>query len=191
MTEQFVTLINHPNYEMLNVEPFTIRKKKNKKILTETLDSTGYIILMLQDDDKRRKCSKHRLIAEQFIPNPDNLPQVDHINTIRTDNTIKNLRWVTQAENNRNKATYCNKVNTYVDEINPDSIVFDHYGVHEFIDYYFDETVNKFYFWNGSRFRELPVNKSYEGYEFVNMVTIKHKKVSVFYSKFKRLYGLI
>ena len=45
----------------------------------------------------------HRLIAEAFIPNPDNLPEVDHINRIPTDNRIENLRWVSRSVNQINR----------------------------------------------------------------------------------------
>ena len=48
----------------------------------------------------------HRLVAKNFIPNPDNLPYVDHINRIRDDNRVENLRWVTALENSNN--TQCN-----------------------------------------------------------------------------------
>lgn len=47
----------------------------------------------------------HRAVAELFIPNPDNKPCVDHINTIRTDSRAENLRWVTHKENSNNPLT--------------------------------------------------------------------------------------
>lgn len=53
----------------------------------------------------RKNCSIHRLVAEAFIPNPENKPFVDHINGNRLDNRIENLRWVTNKEN-------CNNPNT-------------------------------------------------------------------------------
>lgn len=75
------------------------------KLLKPTLSTTGYLKVELWTGTKRKIYKLHRLIAEAFIPNPENKPCIDHINTIRTDNRIENLRWVTHKENMRNILT--------------------------------------------------------------------------------------
>ena len=60
----------------------------------------GYLRVSLSNDKiKHKRFSIHRLVAEAFIPNPDNLPQVDHKNEIKTDNDVSNLRWCMPLEN--------------------------------------------------------------------------------------------
>ena len=71
--------------------------------LISTLSTTGYHTVSLYKGGKEKRFSIHRLLAQYFIPNPENKPQVDHINRIRTDNRIDNLRWVTISENLLNK----------------------------------------------------------------------------------------
>lgn len=79
---------------------------KNNKILSVSFNNTGgYARIGLRKDGKRKYFAVHRLLAEAFIPNKDNKPCIDHINTIRNDNRIENLRWVTYSENMKNPLT--------------------------------------------------------------------------------------
>ena len=61
---------------------------------------TGYMYTVLQHNGKIRPTTVHRLVAEAFIPNPDNLEQVDHIDNNRQNNVRTNLRWVSRQFNN-------------------------------------------------------------------------------------------
>lgn len=61
----------------------------------------GYVRVKLNYGDRSKKVMIHRLVAMAFIPNPDNKPQVDHINRNRADNRVENLQWVTAQENSQ------------------------------------------------------------------------------------------
>lgn len=64
--------------------------------------NTGYRTIWIGRRPDRKHYRVHRLIAETFIPNPDNKPTVDHINRIRDDNRVENLRWATMSEQQDN-----------------------------------------------------------------------------------------
>jgi hypothetical protein len=72
----------------------------NDYLITSIWDN--YLNVILSKNNKPKKFKVHRLVAITYIPNPENKPQVDHINRIRTDNKVSNLRWATQSENNMN-----------------------------------------------------------------------------------------
>lgn len=72
------------------------------KIIKPTIQNTGYYYVLLYKDGKALRKTLHRIIAKAFIPNPENKPQIDHINGDKTDCRIENMRWVTPGENNSN-----------------------------------------------------------------------------------------
>ena len=72
----------------------------------------GYWRVNLPSKNKNKKLTHkliHRIVAETFIPNPNNKPEVDHIDTNRLNNRICNLRWVTKSENQNNPLTLKHK----------------------------------------------------------------------------------
>lgn len=76
-------------------------KCKKERFLSITKDKKfGYCRVMLCKNNKTKRFLIHRLMAEHFIPNPENKLCIDHINGIRDDNRIENLRWCTHKENN-------------------------------------------------------------------------------------------
>ena len=83
-----------------------IKMTKKSKILKPCVSNVGYYMVGLTKNNKSKTVTVHRLVAEAFIPNPLNLPCVDHINTIRTDNRVENLRWVSYSTNNLNPITH-------------------------------------------------------------------------------------
>ena len=74
---------------------------KRKKFLVPRDNGKGYLFVSLCKDGKEKMYKIHRLVAEAFIPNPENLPQVDHIDGNKTHNYVNNLQWITNRDNCR------------------------------------------------------------------------------------------
>ena len=73
---------------------------KNTKILMPRLNNRGYQYVMFFKDKKYKHFLVHRLVAQAFIPNPNKLPQVNHIDENKENNCISNLEWCTNIYNN-------------------------------------------------------------------------------------------
>ena len=186
MEGEWLECVIDNDYEIFSEYPYPIRRKGSDKIIGEHVGSDGYIVCYLN----RKPKYIHRIIAEQFIPNPNNLPQVDHINQIRTDYRIENLRWVTRSENQKNRSCQGDK---WFDDIPHefDAIEVEIYGDHQFDNYWFDPIDNFFYFYNGIRYKRLRIFYDDSKVGCVVCRDIKNKQVRIYYPKFKRLYGLM
>lgn len=70
-----------------------------KKQLKPSKQSNGYLSVDLFKEKRRKHCLIHRLVAMAFIPNPENLPQINHKDENRTNNTVENLEWCSAKYN--------------------------------------------------------------------------------------------
>lgn len=82
---------------------------KHSRKLSPSYNGKGYLVLGLMHGGKRKTVAVHRLLAQAFIPNLLKLPEVNHINGIRDDNSLQNLEWVTHGDNIKHSYELGNK----------------------------------------------------------------------------------
>ena len=91
-------------FENYSVSDFgNVRNDKTGKIKNVNVDIKGYVRVNLSSKTERKNKFIQRLVARAFILNPENKPQVDHIDNNRANNNIKNLRWTTISQNTQNR----------------------------------------------------------------------------------------
>jgi hypothetical protein len=101
---------------------FSVLKNKILEQREPFINKDGYAVIKICHLNKPRLCKVHRLVAEAFLPNPENKPVVNHINGIRNDNRVKNLEWATVQENNQHAYTVNGRIGPrtgIVNEENP------------------------------------------------------------------------
>ncbi len=105
-------IYNRESYEGLydahpdgSIRSNNYRGTRQSRLLRPNYASRGYGKVWLSRNGRKIRAIVSRIIAETFIPNPENKPYVDHIDTNRQNNAVNNLRWVTPRENGNNPIT--------------------------------------------------------------------------------------
>ena len=101
-------IIDYPNY--LIYDDGRVYSKNKNRFLKPVLNITGYYMINLYKDGKKKYCKIHRLVALHYIPLIDGKNMVDHIDRNKTNNNISNLRWVNNSENKINTGVQKNNV---------------------------------------------------------------------------------
>ena len=99
--EEWRPIAGFPNYQVSNRG--IVMNLKTGRVIKHGIDGAGYAFVALckGDGTKPKQIKIHRLVAQAFIPNPLNLPQVNHIDECKTNNDVTNLEWCTVSQNIR------------------------------------------------------------------------------------------
>ena len=124
MEEQWKTIEEATNYEVSNLG--NIRNTKSGQVLNPGVSGNGYKQVSLKMKDTGKFCKRyvHRLVAQYWLPNPENKREVNHKNLDKTDNRVENLEWVTSSDNQKHKYQNSNykTSNRKIVQLNPDTL---------------------------------------------------------------------
>ena len=122
-TERYATIEGFPNYlvtthgRVLSLKDS--RGKDRIKELKPQYSNSGYLTVLLYKNGKQYHKYVHRLVAKAFIPNPENKPEVNHIDEDKSNNCVSNLEWMT-AKENRNHGTRNERAGKTISKVNSD-----------------------------------------------------------------------
>ena len=101
--EVWKKVVENDKYEVSNLG--NVKSLHRGIILKQSTLTAGYKQVSLSKDGKVVSRLVHRLVAQAFLPNPEDKPEVNHINGVKTDNNINNLEWSTRSENQLHSIT--------------------------------------------------------------------------------------
>jgi len=163
MSEAWKKIEEYPGYLVSSFG--NVWSNKLKRIIIAPKDKDGYSRIGLWKQQKKKHHFVHRLVAEAFIPNPDNKPVVNHINGVKGDNRSENLEWNTVLENEQHSRSVLKKVIPKGIHTKPLTLVKDSEELT------FEKTRDAYKFLNcsGQQFKKLKDGKSVKGWSIKNI----------------------
>jgi hypothetical protein len=185
MCYEWLPLKENEGYEIFSQYPHQIRNDKGN-ILSFFPDKDGYLIVCISGKHQKH----HRLVANQFIPKAEGKDQIDHINRIKDDNHINNLRWVDAYENTLNRRGYGKYEYEFIERLGEDAFEIETYNNQNIREgYYYCD--GNFYIHTGLNYRKLKICNNGSRGGSVHMTREDGYNISVGIYKFKKEHDLL
>ena len=170
-SHEWQVLTDYPNYE-INTKTQMIRNIKTKRILSIYTSKNGYQFVQIGG---RNQCY-HRVIASQFVPNPDpkKYNEVNHKNHIRNDNRPVNLEWVTPSANQRDRLPFTQQKKMVVKELLEGCSPIAQYKGYTFDDYYYNPSTEEILKRTKKGFQVICLNHLYKTFYLTDANDVKH-----------------
>ena len=120
MIEEYKKLREYPRYRIYNTGK--IYSEYYKKFIHQHDDNSGYLQVTLLGIHGRKTIKSHILIAKAFLPNPNNLPEVNHIDCNKYNNKVTNLEWVSKHDNMIHASLHSYKHREALSPLNSDKV---------------------------------------------------------------------
>lgn len=120
MIEEYRKLREYPRYRIYNTGK--IYSEHYKKFIHQHDDNSGYLQVTLIGINGRKTIKSHILIAKAFLPNPNNLPEVNHIDCNKYNNKVSNLEWVSKHDNMIHASLHSYKHREALSPLNNDKV---------------------------------------------------------------------
>ena len=169
---------NHPLYMISKEYPHVIKKRTEMFPSKVTRNNSGYQTVSI---DGQSYCL-HRIIAEQWLPNPDNLKEVNHKNHIRNDNRLENLEWISKSDNRKDRIKYQKQKVEFIDELPDSAVELVQYGGFEYDRYWFDYEMQRVVIHSRNRWRLMNISDA--GVKSISLTDINGKQHTLSWSKF-------
>jgi hypothetical protein len=178
--DEWSDLVADTDYEINNVSHI-IRKKDSKYIpKVKIWKGNDYYQISLN----RKLYYFHRVLAIQYIPNPDNLKEVDHVDRNKLNNKLTNLRWVSHGSNSVNRSSHNGYKYQWHDNLPEDAEAFTRYNTHE-IENLFKTLTNEFFkaviINNQIKYRKLVICEQGK-YRHIKFIDLEGNRISIYLS---------
>ena len=168
------------SYEISTEYPYEIRKISTHRVVKVSNSYNGYQIVCLGG----KTIGLHKVVATQWLENPNNLPEVNHKDSVRNNNHVENLEWISHSDNLRQREAFTRRNFEFVEALPETAFQLTEYKGFSYDKYWFDNTTETLFIKAKRQPYRIVHPSDNHGRPQVTLYDVESKAHAVFWSKF-------